>query len=295
MRVTQVRSQGDVQCKVRHMYISLQPTLTAGRVPWPDFARLASKLGFLGVDVDLGKAQQAGVDATLTLLAQTRLKPAVVNLPVEFRKDDAAFSDSLKGLDAAGKFSSQIGCPRMTTWIMSSSDLPKEEQWNIFRSRFTQCSEILGKHSVRLGLEFLGPLHIRKAKPHEFITTMPEMLVFAKECGSNVGILLDSWHWHHAGATAQDIVNAGKQRIVHVQVADAPKLPPEQIRDNERLMPGEGIIDWNTFFGALKKISYTDGISPEVFGRGLKDMPPEDGARLGLKTTTEVMRNAGVL
>jgi sugar phosphate isomerase/epimerase len=158
-----------------------------------------------------------------------------------------------------------------------------------------QCSEVLGKHSVRLGLEFLGPLHIRKAKPHEFITTMPEMLTFAKECGSNVGILLDSWHWHHAGATAQDIVDAGKQRIVHVQVADAPKLPPEQIRDNERLMPGEGIIDWNTFFGALKRINYTDAISPEVFGRGLKDMPPEDGARLGLKTTTEMMRKAGVL
>jgi len=80
-----------------------------------------------------------------------------------------------------------------------------------------------------------------------------------------------------------------------VQVADAPKLPPEQIKDSERLMPGEGILDWKAFFGALMKINYTDGISPEVFGRGLKDMPPEEGAKLGLKTTTDVMRKAGVL
>lgn len=110
-----------------------------------------------------------------------------------------------------------------------------------------------------------------------------------------MGILLDSWHWHHAGSTVDDILTAGKSRVVHVQVADASKLPPEEIKDSERLMPGEGIIDWRAFFGALKKINYTDAVSPEVFGRGLKAMEPEDGARLGLTTTTEVMRKAGVL
>lgn len=277
------------------MYISLQSTLTAGRVPWPEFARLASKLGYLGTDVDLGRAQAAGVDATLALLAETRLKPAVVNLPVEFRKDDETFNSTLAKLEPAAKFAAQIGCPRMTTWVMSSSDLPKDEQWKQFRGRFRQCSEVLGKHGVRLGLEFLGPLHIKKSKPHEFISNMAEMLVFAKEVGPNVGILLDSWHWHHAGSTVQDILDAGRERIVHVQVADAQKLPPEQIRDNERLLPGEGVIDWKAFFGALKKIKYTDGISPEVFGRGLKDMPPEEGAKLGLKYTTEVMHKTGVI
>ncbi|MBC8164457.1 MAG: sugar phosphate isomerase/epimerase [Bryobacteraceae bacterium] len=277
------------------MYISLQPTLTAGRVPWPEFAKLGAKLGFLGVDVDLARAQQAGSDATVALLSQLRVKPAVVGLPVEFRKDDAAFTESLKGLDAAAKFAASIGCPRMTTWIISSSEIPKEELWKTYRSRFQQCAAVMGESGVRLGLEFLGPLHIRKRFPHEFIYDMAEMLTFAKECGPNVGILLDSWHWHHAGSTTEDITAAGKDRIIHVQVADAPKLPAEEIKDSERLMPGEGILDWAAFFGALKKIGYTDGISPEVFGRGLKDMPPEAGAKLGLSTTSAMMRKVGVL
>jgi sugar phosphate isomerase/epimerase len=60
-------------------------------------------------------------------------------------------------------------------------------------------------------------------------------------------------------------------------------------------MPGEGVIDFKGFFQALKKIGYEDGVSPEVFGRGLKTMAPEDGARLGFETTTAVMRKAGVL
>jgi len=59
-------------------------------------------------------------------------------------------------------------------------------------------------------------------------------------------------------------------------------------------MPGEGIADLTGFLQALKKIGYQDGISPEVFGRGLKDMPPEEGAKLGLSSTLSVMRRAGV-
>jgi sugar phosphate isomerase/epimerase len=153
---------------------------------------------------------------------------------------------------------------------------------------------VLARSHARLGLEFLGPLHLRKRFPHEFIWRMDEMLEFARECGPNVGVLLDTWHWHHAGGTVADILAAGKDGIVHVQVNDSPKLPPEKILDNERLMPGEGVIDLTAVFGALKKIGYKDGISPEVFGRGLKDMPPEEGAKMGLETTRAAMRKAGL-
>ena len=79
-----------------------------------------------------------------------------------------------------------------------------------------------------------------------------------------------------------------------MQVNDSPKLAPEKVVDSERLMPGEGVIDLTAFFGALNKIGYTDGVSPEVFGRGLKDMPPEEGAKMGLETTRAAMRKAGL-
>jgi sugar phosphate isomerase/epimerase len=59
-------------------------------------------------------------------------------------------------------------------------------------------------------------------------------------------------------------------------------------------MPGEGVIDLVGFLGAIKEIGYEDGVSPEVFGRGLKNMPPEEGARLGLEKTRAIMRKAGV-
>jgi sugar phosphate isomerase/epimerase len=187
-----------------------------------------------------------------------------------------------------------IGCPRMSTYILSSAERPKAEQRKIYRDRLRAAVDILARSHVRLGLEFLGPVHLRKMFPYEFIWRMEEMLEFAKECGPNVGLELDSWHWHHAGATVKDIIAAGKDNIINVQVNDAPRLPPEDIRDDERLMPGEGVIDLAGFFGALKEIEYADGVSPEVFGRGLKNIPSEEGARLGLDTTRAVMRKAGV-
>jgi sugar phosphate isomerase/epimerase len=276
------------------MYPALNGTLTAGRTPWPEFAFLAQKTGFPGVDVNLNTAMEHGAARTQDLLDRLKLKPAVVGLPVEFRKDQATFDKDFAKLERAAQFAAAIRCPRMTTWILPSSELPKAEQRKIYLERFRKCADVLMRSHIRLGLENVSPVHLRKRFPYEFIWRTDEMLEFTHECGPNVGLLLDSWHWHHAGGTTKDILAAGKQYVVHVQLADAPNLPPEKILDNERLMPGEGVIDLAGFLQALKKIGYQDGISPEVFGRGLKEMPPEEGARLGLSTTQAVMRRAGV-
>ena len=278
----------------RTMFLALNSVLVQGRVPWPDFPRLAAHIGFPGTDIMLGPAMQAGAGATNDLLAGLGIRPAVLDFPVEFRKDDATFRASLTELDAVARFAAAIHCPRMMTYIMPSSDTPKEELLQTYKQRFTESAHILASSNVRLGLEFLGPLELRKAHKYEFIWHMNDMLAFAKECGPNVGLLLDSWHWHHAGATPKDIVAAGRDRIVHVHFNDSPNLPPEQIHDNERLLPGEGVINLTGFLQALQSIHYQDALSVEVFGR-TKDMTPEAAAKAGLDHSLAVFRKAGVL
>ncbi|MGE5645365.1 MAG: sugar phosphate isomerase/epimerase family protein [Acidobacteriota bacterium] len=275
------------------MYVCLNSVTIQGRVKWPEFAHLAHRTGYAGVDPNMGKIMAEGVDSTRSFFRELHLKPSALDFPVVFNKDDAAFESSLKNLEPAAQFARAIGCPRMLTWIMSSTGRPKDEQRKIYKDRFTTAARILARSGVRLGLEFLGPLHIRKSAKYEFIWRMDEMTEFAKECGPNVGLLLDAWHWHHAGATPGDIVKAGKDRIVHVHLADAPDLPPEQIRDDARLVPGEGVVNWKGFFGALKEIGYKDGLSPEIFGR-LKDKTPEDAARIALEGSLKVMRESGI-
>jgi sugar phosphate isomerase/epimerase len=276
------------------MYLSLNGVPIGGKLPWPDFARLASTTGFKGVDVNLDAARADGVDKTRALLEGLHLRPSFVNLPVAYSKDDGTYRSSLAKLEDAAPFAAAIGCPRMMTAIGSSSATPKDELRRLYLKRFRECADIMARSHCRLGLEFLGPLHFRRQFPHEFIWSMPEMVAFAKDCGSNVGVTLDAWHWHHSGGTLDDILKAGKERIVAVHFDDAADQPPDQVRDNQRLLPGKGVINLVGFLQALQKIGYRDSLSVEVFDSKLKELPPEESARLCLESSREVFQKAGI-
>jgi len=277
------------------MYVSLNGSLVGNKAPWPEFARLAARVGYGGADLNLGAAMKEGLEATRELISSLKLRLAFCGLPVNATRDEDTFRKNMEALPAAARFASAVGCPRMVTVMSPSSQTPKEELRKTLLARYTAVSKVLADSNVRMGFEFLGPLQFRTRAPHEFIWRMNEMLEFAKECGPNMGLLLDVWHWYHAGATVGDIIAAGKSRIVTIHLSDCPKMAPEDVRDNQRVMPGEGVIDLVGFFRALKQIGYEDGVSPEPIGRIPADMSAEDGARLGLQTTLAVMRKAGVI
>jgi sugar phosphate isomerase/epimerase len=275
------------------MFISLNSSLT-GKMEWPDFARLASRLHYGGVDVSLDGVRRDGPERTRAFLAELRLKPGVFPFTVSFAGEETAYQDGLKQLPDVSALAAAIGCPRMMAVMPPATATPKAELRPRVKDRLSAISAILARSNVRLGLEFLGPLHFRTRQPHEFIWRMDELLDFATECGPSIGLTLDAWHWHHAGATEADILRAGSARIVHVHVSDAKAQPPEEVRDNQRLMPGEGVIDLVTFFRALAKAGYRDAVSPEPLGRIPSGTSAEEGARLGLETTTAVMKKSGL-
>jgi sugar phosphate isomerase/epimerase len=286
------------------MFVSLNGALTSGKnVAWPEFAQLAARTGYGGVDWSLGPAKTAGLEATRTLLAGLKLRPTIVNLPIQpFADADDAFKQKLMQLADDAAFSAALGCQKMMMVLSASAPAPKEEYRKLVRDRLAIVSEVLAKSNIRLGLEFLGPLYMRMggargggAPRVPFIWTLPETVELAKEIGPNIGAVLDVWHWHHSGGTTADILAAGKARIIHVHVSDARQTPAEEVRDNQRLMPGEGIIDLVGFLQALQKIGYDDGVSPEPLGRIPAEMSAEDAAKLGLETTTAVMKKAGVI
>jgi sugar phosphate isomerase/epimerase len=287
------------------MFISLNGSLVGSKtgpdgrrvlaVEWPEFARLAARVGYGGTDVNLSGAMTKGVDATQALFSELKIKPGICGFPAPvFGHDEAAFQAGLAKLPGAAEFAQAIGCPRMMAVLPPSSETPKAELRKIYKDRLAAVSEILLRSKVRLGMEFLGPMYMHTRLPHEFIWRMDETLDFAKECGPNIGLVLDAWHWHHSGATIDDILHAGKSRIVTIHVSDARKQPPEEVRDNQRLLPGEGVINLVGFFQALQKIGYADAVSPEPLGRIPPSTSPEEGARMGFESTLAVMRRAGV-
>jgi sugar phosphate isomerase/epimerase len=283
------------------MFISLPPWAVARNVGWPEQARLAARVGYGGIDWAFGAARKEGVEATRALLAELKIRATIVNLPMQgpLDVDDAAFKAQLPKLDEDAAFCAAIGCRNFMLVLRATTGGPsKEERWKIVRDRLAGVAEVLAKHDVRLGLEFLGPMvfRTRGASPVPFVWTLPETVKLATESGANVGVTLDAWHWHHSGGTVADIVATPAARIIHIHVSDAKQMPPEEVQDNMRWLPGEGIIDLNGFFKALKQIGYQGGVAPETIGPRIPDnMPPEESARLALEATTAVMKKAGAL
>jgi sugar phosphate isomerase/epimerase len=285
------------------MFVSLNGSVARG-VSGFDKARLAAKIGYGGVDWDLGPAKTAGVEATRALYAELKIKPTITNLPMArplpFSGEQPAFDQALTQLADDAAFCAAIGCQKMMVVLSPTGPLPKDEHRKIVRDRLAAISEVLQRSKLRLGLEFLGVQQFRMGRaggppPNPFMWTLSETAALAKDSGANIGVVLDVWHWHHSGSTIADILATEKDRIVHVHVSDAKPQPPEDVRDNQRVMPGEGSIDLTGFFQALKKIGYVDGVSPEPLGRVPADMSPEEGARLALETTLAVMKKAGVV
>jgi sugar phosphate isomerase/epimerase len=288
------------------MFISLPPWAVARKTDWPEQARIAARTGYAGIDWPFGPARAAGVEATRALLAELKIRATIVNLPMKepLDTDESAFKSQLPKLAEDAAFSQAIGCRNFQFVLRpTTGGASKEERWKVVRDRFAAIGEVLAKHDMRLGLEFLGPLVFRKrqtpgstAPPVEFVWTLPETLKLCTDSAPNIGVTLDAWHWYHSGGTVADVTAAPAARIVHVHVSDARTMPPEEVLDNMRLLPGEGVIDLIGFFKALREIGYTGGVAPETIGPRIPDdMPPDESARLAWEKTAAVMKKAGVM
>jgi sugar phosphate isomerase/epimerase len=299
------------------MFIS-QNGSVAPRTTWPESARLASRVGYAGIDWNLAQAKVAGLETTRALFAELKLIPTICGSPMSGAVafgEEAAFRAALPALAADAHFAAGIGCRNMMLVLSPVSPMPRDDRRRLVRERVAAMAEVLQTSGLRLGLEFLGPLCMRSeggcgpsgggqraggAAPVTpqaripFIWTLTETVALSREAGPNVGVVLDVWHWYHSGGTVADIVATDSGRIVHVHLSDARPMAPEEVRDNMRLMPGEGQIDITGFLQALHKIGYTGGVAPEPLGRIPPDMAPAEASQLGYDTTRAAMLRAGV-
>ncbi len=263
--------------------LSLHPCIVGWRVPWPGLATLAAEIGYEGAVIPRDQPLEDQPSGPFAVRA------TAMSLPVEVRTDDASFESTLPRLRDACRFAASAGCQFAKIFVPPSSEQPRAAQARVYRDRLKQCCAVLDEYSIRLALECLTPLHMRRAHPYEFIWHNPEMLDFGLSVSPDAGLIVDSWHWHHGGADPESIRSIPPERVLDVHMSDSPADPPEAIRDLERLLPGEGVIDFPLFFQLLKEKAYSGAVTVEVFGRGLKEMSPVDAARLAFEASRRVM------
>ena len=248
------------------------------------FLDAASQAGFAAVELAISWAREYAevhsVDALRALLEAKGLSPASFSLPIEWRKDEVVWKADLDKLSAICGFGAQLGLTRAVTWMPARLDMGYQEAVKWAADRLRPAVDICAEYDILLGLEYVAP-QVSFPGAHKFITTMGELWdLWEVISRPNVGVLLDSYHWHVGLSDPADLIKLPAERIAQVHVNDAdPAVPREELKDLERLLPGEGCIDLAGFLQTVKSTGYDDTVSVETFDRSLVARGPFEAAR----------------
>jgi sugar phosphate isomerase/epimerase len=257
--------------------------------------KLAAAYGFQSVEPYgsyLAKLGQAELDELLGQLKEQNLVWGAASLEMEFRGDEKLFESGLQALPGMAKGLQRAGVTRLGTWIAPSHpQLTFLQNFKLHASRLRSVSKILNEHSIRFGLEYVGPKKSWSSKRFPFVHTMSETKELLAEMDvPNAGIVLDSWHWYCAEESVEDLRTLRQDQIVAVDLNDAPAgLERDQQIDNRRELPAAtGVIDLASFLDVLRKLDYDGPIRAEPFNQSLNAMDDEDAVR----TTATAMKKA---
>ncbi|HEX4244090.1 MAG TPA: sugar phosphate isomerase/epimerase, partial [Acidimicrobiales bacterium] len=104
--------------------------------------------------------------------------------------------------------------------------------------------------------------------------------------GPGAGILLDTWHWQRqpGGPNLELLAQIPGERIGFVQLCDAAAEPGDDAMSEamaDRLLPGDGVVDFTALLGQLDAIGARPFFATEVFNPELvRTHGPAEAARM---------------
>ena len=240
---------------------------------------LAHAHGFESVEAmpnDLARMNADEVKELVDGMKSKNLVFGASGLPVEFRRDENAFQESMKSLPRLAAGLQRAGVTRVGTYLSpGSNSLSFLQNFKQHARRLRAVAAILRDHGLKLGLEYVGTKTLRDRMHYEFIHTMAETKELLAEIKDpEVGFVLDSWHWWNANETADDILTLKGEQVVAVDLNDAPAgIPKEKQIDGQRELPlATGMIDADSFLNALQKIGYDGPVRAEPFNKPLNEL-----------------------
>lgn len=148
----------------------------------------------------------------------------------------------------------------------------------------------LKAEAARLGLsllyEFIGfPAHA--------FPSLSQAHALADSTG--IPLVLDTFHLAVSRTAREDIARLPGEAIGLVHLSDALTIgkAPEELRDEDRVLPGEGGLPLAEILEAIRCTGYQGPISVEVFHPKYKDQDPFLVAKDAFHRATAVLREAG--
>ena len=127
------------------------------------------------------------------------------------------------------------------------------EEWKWAVENLFQLSEYAEKQGVTLGLEYLNRFE------SYLVSCADELLKLVESVGHpSCKIMFDTFHANIEEKNLGNAIRKLSKHLVHVQVSE-----------NDRSIVGQGNVNWQDVFSALKEINYKGWVSVEAFSEKL--------------------------
>ena len=150
--------------------------------------------------------------------------------------------------------------------------------------RLRYLSHKVGK-DMRISLEFCGT-------PDCSINQFGTAYDIVKEVDrDNVGITLDTFHFHEMCSRLEDLKAADGKKIFAYHLNDCEDLPLGSCGDDKRLWPGEGVVDHEGIAEALKEIGFDGVCTIEEFRPEYYAMSHEENIKKAAQVTKDFVNH----
>lgn len=129
-------------------------------------------------------------------------------------------------------------------------------------------ADIAADYGIRLAVEFIYTLGYLKC-----VNDTLELMERSNR--DNVGISLDTFHFHMGGSRLEDIARIPKGRILGIHVNSCPDKPRAEMTDKDRVPPGLGVLPYAPILDACKAHGYDDQLSVEILHDDYWKLGPE--------------------
>ena len=272
-----------------------------------EMIELALTYGFKGFDIDMERmvkqAQRNSVEYAARFIESATsfangFSIGGWGLGIDWDADDAGYQTALSNLNEMLDVAVKVEAKRCFSTIAPATDnLPYHENFERHRARIGQVADLLGKHDIRLGLDFRPSPGDRKDKEHEFIHDFEGLTTLCSTVGAkNVGIVLDTWNWFVGGGGIDQLSGLTADQIITVRISDVQgDADMATIKPRQRILPSaEGLVDCDAVLKLLIDLGYDGPVTPYPFSASFTGQTRESIVQAAADCLEEMWVTAGL-
>jgi D-psicose/D-tagatose/L-ribulose 3-epimerase len=133
---------------------------------------------------------------------------------------------------------------------------PTKDEWNWGKETLSQAADYAKSKGITLVVEYLNRFECY------FLNCAEDTARFCREVNHpNLRMMYDTFHANIEEKNIRAAVKGCADQLVHVHISE-----------NDRSTPGEGAVNWDASFAALKEVKYDGWLMIEAFGLALPDL-----------------------